>query len=1292
MHDDYLLETHREWIGYVQPVGLLVAPAALVNRNVFPDRNAAELQEQLDVLTLAAEDTEAVVSDFVDFAISFCGWERDDLAGASKEAPLPEELCANLIEYGEILTPTYAVRSVEGAENEWQMLISVEASNVDFDTVVADDGRHWSASPHARFERLLRETGIPVGLLTNLRSFRLVYAPKGETSGFATFDLKSMLEVAGRPMLAAFHMLLRFERLFGRPEDSLSSLLAESRQYQETVSTQLAEQVLVALNELLRGLHAADLRAGYSTIVALARTDPDHLYSGLLTALMRLVFILYAEDRDLFPRNPVWEQHYSLGGLFERLRDDAALYPDTMDSRYGAWAQLLVLWRLMYSGGQHDSLKLVARRGQIFNPQRFPFLEHATDVENSDIPAVSDGVVWRVLESLMVLDGERLSYRTLDVEQIGSVYQSVMGFTIELTQGTSIAIRPAKRGGAAATINVDELLAEVAAKRPEWIRERTDRKLTAKQLGAIKGVASVADVQSALSSIIDERITSKPLPAGVPVLQPTQARRRTGSHYTPRQLTAPIVAEALRPVLERLGEKATPEQILDLKVLDPALGSGAFLVEACRQLSERLVRAWEYHDAAPPFPPDEDALLYARRLIAQRCLYGVDRNPMAADLAKLSLWLATLARDHEFTFIDHAIKHGDALVGLFRDQIAQLNWKGEGPQTFAATLVDHALAEAQHIREQIRTMPERPEDELCALLIHADAHLASVSILADALVQAFFSSDKPKVREQARRRVESTLALGDEGWQARLESAMASFKHVAVSPFHWELQFPEVFLRKNYGFDAIIGNPPYAGKNGIIEANPPSYLSWLQTIHEDAHGNADLVAHFFRRAFTLLRDSGALGLIATNTIRQGDTRATGLRWIRKHNGVIYSAKRRYKWPGEAAVIVSVVHIAKGQYAGLCFLDGRAVQKITAYLFDQGTDDDPSTLSANLSQSFIGCYVLGMGFTFDDTDTKGVASPIALMHELIRKDSKNRERIFPYIGGEEVNTDPLQRHHRFVINFEDMQIEKAMQWPELLHIVEARVKPTRTALPPKNNWNRSVASKWWLFGAYRRELHRKLAGLERALVVARVGERIAFAFLPTRMVFSEQLVVFAIDDYAGFAVLQSRVHEVWARFFGSTMKDDLRYTPTDVYETFAFPSDCFGDSNLENAGRAYYEHRQRVMLQTGNGLTATYNRFNDPSDMSEDVEVLRQLHSKMDRAVLAAYGWADIDATPVFEPEWRDDDGVGPIKYRWPEETRDAVLARMLNLNAKRASEEARSGASVKTLPQPTEGEPELEEV
>jgi hypothetical protein len=313
-----------------------------------------------------------------------------------------------------------------------------------------------------------------------------------------------------------------------------------------------------------------------------------------------------------------------------------------------------------------------ARHGALFDPDRFPFLEGrppgiARQIhERIEPPLVSDGTVFRALDQLLVLSGERISYRALDVEQIGSVYETMMGFRLETAAGRSVAIRAQSRYGAPSTVSLDELLAVDPGKRAKWLQDRADRKLTPKLQAAVKDSVSVPDLHVALWPVIDVAATPDLVPPGAMVLQPSEERRRSGSHYTPRSLTEPIVRTTLEPVLDGLradGHPLRPELLLELKVCDPAMGSGAFLVEACRQLAEQLVESWAVHGGRPELPEDEDELTFARRLVAQRCLYGIDRNDVAVDLSKMSLWLATLAREHPFTFLDHALRHGDSLVG-----------------------------------------------------------------------------------------------------------------------------------------------------------------------------------------------------------------------------------------------------------------------------------------------------------------------------------------------------------------------------------------------------------------------------------------------------------------------------------------------------------------------------------------------------------------------------------------------------------------------------------------------------
>ena len=426
-----LIFAHQEWIGFVQPVGLVVAPTVMVDAQVVPDRNISARQREFRDLLQEAESGVTArwsVRDLRQLFVNWLGWEDGDLEDVDSHR---EELEISLPELQVVLSATWAVPALDESDARWMMLIWAEEPGSDLDNP-PELKDTWNATRHERFERLLRETGIPMGILCNDERIRLIYAPKGESSGHITFDFSQMAVPAGRPILAAFQMLLSADALFmGTEEARLPTLLAKSREAQAEVSTRLSRQVLAALYELLRGFVAADARNGRGALTDLARRQPDHLYGGLITALMRLVFVLYTEDRGLMSDHPVYQQHYSLGGLFARLRADAAAWPDTMDQRFGAWAQLLSLFRLIHGGGRHAGLSFVARQGGLFDPDRFQFLEGRGSDGETEIPMVPDATVWNVLQNLMMLDGERLSYRTLDVEQIGSVYEAIMGFHVE---------------------------------------------------------------------------------------------------------------------------------------------------------------------------------------------------------------------------------------------------------------------------------------------------------------------------------------------------------------------------------------------------------------------------------------------------------------------------------------------------------------------------------------------------------------------------------------------------------------------------------------------------------------------------------------------------------------------------------------------------------------------------------------------------------------------------------------------------------------------------------------------
>ncbi|MBK7906928.1 MAG: hypothetical protein IPJ78_10245 [Gemmatimonadetes bacterium] len=613
-----------------------------------------------------------------------------------------------------------------------------------------------------------------------------------------------------------------------------------------------------------------------------------------------------------------------------------------------------------------------------------------------------------------------------------------------------------------------------------------------------------------------------------------------------------------------------------------------------------------------------------------------------------------------------------------RVAIQTFHWApgGGGAPQLWSQVVDERLREADALRDEIEALAGSDDTrEKQRLLKDADGALRNTRLVGDAVIAAFFGADRDRRREGLRQEYEQLAgqALGGKDL-FRLEELAADLRRRHLEPFHWEVEFPEVFAGTTGGFDAIIGNPPFAGHVMIVSANPPEYTSWLRMVYAGAEGKCDLVAYFFRRSFELLRAGGAFGLIATNTIAQGDTRNSGLRRMCEAGCTLFSVRRRYRWPGMAAVVVSVVHGIRGDYIGQKDIDGSRVDTITAFLFHAGGNEDPRRLPENVGGSFVGSYILGMGFTFDD-DSRGAASSLEEMRVLLAAEPRYQAVIKPFLGGEEINSQSTHTHRRYVIDLGVLTEEAAWhEWPRAMEILERRVKPERLRSSAESGSSHGGrALLWWQHYHGAAELYRTLSGKARTLACSAVSSRFQVTFVKTGSVFAHSAIVFPSDRYETFACLQSRPHELWARFFGSSMKDDLRYTPTDCFETFPFPLDHRESTDLEQAGRECYEYRAELMVARNQGLTDTYNRFHDPADTSGDTERLRVLHAAMDRAVLDAYGWTDLLPEAESVPEF-DEDEIEPgtrarrkYRLRWPDEVRDEVLARLLKLNRQRST-------------------------
>lgn len=1264
---------HETWLGMVQPTdGLVVSVPVLVSAQCF-QRLPPRVQAKLHALCPEGRvaDLSALLAELLDLT--------PDLFDAGDA--IPESLSLYVPEGRQTLRPTLALRSEDGPGHV--MLVWELPDALPLDKAETQTGA-WEYPPVAKFDRLLRHTHVPIGLLTNRRELRLVYAPHGESSGSITFRLDDMATVGGRPILDAFVMLLSATRFFAvaKPQQ-LPALLEQSRKHQGEVTTELAEQVFEALQILLAGFDAAAERDGRDLLRESLEYGDDHFYGGLLTVLLRLVFVLYAEDRGLLPvDHPIYDKHYSLQDLFAELQADQAAHPDSMALRFGAWNRLVALFRAVFLGVKHDGLHMPARRGELFDPNVYPFLEGwgpggsapITLAENRAevrVPTVDDETVYQVLERLVFLGGQRLSYRALDVEQIGSVYEALMGYHVVRLHSDALCLRTSR-----VWVSAKDLLDVAPGRREAWLADEAGvaKAAAKKAVEALKSAKTEAEVLDAL-----EPLRQRNLPvarAGRLVLQPGAERRRTSSHYTPRSLTEPIVEHTLAPLIAAMGESPSAERLLELVICDPAMGSGAFLVAACRYLADQVVAAWTRAGRLELVASaHEDVVNHARRLVAERCLYGVDKNRFAVNLAKLSLWLVTLAKDSPFTFVDHALRHGDSLVGVSAEQLRSFHWQPEKQLDLCRSELDAALMEAIGLRKEIRRLAEDPSPyaarEKERLLFDAEDALSRVRLIADALVGAFFAEDKDKAREAERkRRLAKVLAWleGDEDAKAELVEMQRELREKTPA-FHWELELPEVFdvaradpleedrVNHEAHVDAFVGNPPFLGGKRISTEYGDAFAAWLEMIHGSSK-NADLAAHFFRRADSLIGAHGTMGLIATNTIGQGDTRTSGLQHLVNHGHEIYRATRSMLWPGEAAVAVSVVHLAKGttKHAALeRRLDDLPVSAINSRLRPKPERPDPSVLAANEGLSFQGSILVGIGFTLTPEEREA----------LVKRNRRNAERIFPYLGGEEVNSSPTQSHHRYAISFGDMSLEQAGQWPDLLEIVREKVKPERDRV--KRDAHRKY---WWHYGDKRPALYAAIEGLPRCLVTARVTKHLMFSFQPTDRILHEKLYVFPFDTLAQFSILQSRVHAPWTWLLSSTMKNDLNYSASDCFETFPFP-----DPNpravlpdLESIGQRLYDARATYMLDTNQGLTATYNLLKDPRCTDAPIEHLRALHTDLDRAVLAAYGWSDLEPPPFHTPTTPEEEAALTAFS-------DEVIDRLFVLNAERAHAERLAGPS-----------------
>ncbi|MCC6602227.1 MAG: restriction endonuclease [Anaerolineae bacterium] len=1370
---------HAEWLSLMEISGPFLSMPVLLE--AFPQGLDADDPDHVQQLRAAYEEwadnqggltpEPAIHRAWLDFVLQqSLGLPTDVLAEGQA---IPESIKATLPEHGETIRPDRMV--VDPDSHKPQLLIQTYPVVQDLNKAVP--GLPWKASPATRMMELLHSTEIRLGLVTNGEQWLLVQAKRGETTGYISWYAGLWLEE--RLTLRAFRSLLGVSRFFGVPEaQTLPAMLDASAKDQHEVTDQLGYQVRRAVEILVQAIDRADQDRGRTLLIGVTE---ERLYEAALTVMMRLVFLLSAEERGLLLLgDPIYDQYYAISTLRAQLRSQADQHgEEVLERGFDAWSRLLATFRVVFGGVHHENMNLPAYGGSLFDPDRFPFLEgrrggHRLPINGApsetgspmtghrspmtDPLPINNRTTLHLLEALQILqvkvpgggsrggslaEARRLSFRALDIEQIGHVYEGLLDH--EATRATEPVLGLAGTQNKEPEVPLAQLenlvhgnrlavngnpWADVAEtqldKLLDFLQEETGRSRSALRNSlTADNHTPMTDNRLRIACGNNDVLYRRVLPwAGLvreddyayPVVIPADSvyvtagttRRATGTHYTPRSLTEPIVQHTLEPLVyigpaegwpREKWQLRTPAEILALRVCDMAMGSGAFLVQADRYLAERLVEAWDMtgkrltvsgnpmktEDGLPTtgnrlqitpegkpasgdpnetiLPDnDEERLVLARRLVADRCLYGVDKNHLAVEMAKLSLWLVTLDKNRPFTFLDHALKHGDSLIGA--DEEMFLRWS-HGLREAAMPLFEQEnrrlVEEAKEKRQALQNFEVRDvrdAEEKARLLADAERATARIKLGCDLLVGARLLDDLNQSEQDALLANGLLDYVAGRDWQDPV--AARAVKVAQVLPaFHWHFEFPEVFAAG--GFSAFVGNPPFIGGKRIREQLGDSYRATLSYFYSGSSGNADLSAFFFLHGYRLLSKHGTLGLIATNTIAQGDTRRTGLDSIAKSGGTFFRAVNDQPWPGEAAVVVNIVHIAKMNIKPPFWLDGNFVERITSLLDTQEFIGQPKNLRQNDDKSHIGTYVLGLGFLLEPNDA----------HKLINKDNKNSEVLFPYLVGQDLNSHPEQKPSRWIINFFTWSLNEAETYPDCMEIVRKHVYPER--IKKKGIYSR----KWWQYGRPREHLYETIRPLRRILVLTIVSKTVAFAFVDPGLVYAHRLVVFAYEDAEYFAVLQSSFHYHWAWKYSSTLKQDLNYSPTDVFQTYPFPQITSRNRNSLNlVGEKYHEHRRLLMLERQEGLTATYNRFHDQEEMANDIAHLRQLHVEMDNAVAVAYGWQDLDLGHGFH------ETAQGVRYTISEPARREVLTRLLQLNHQRYEEEVKLGLHDKKSKKP----------
>ena len=752
-------------------------------------------------------------------------------------------------------------------------------------------------------------------------------------------------------------------------------------------------------------------------------------------------------------------------------------------------------------------------------------------------------------------------------------------------------------------------------------------------------------------------------------------RSSSGSHYTPEELVKPLIKHSLEYIIADKLKKANPEEaLLSITVCDVACGSGHILLSAARKIAAELASLRE--GAEQPSPAYYRGAI---RDVIKNCIYGVDLNPLAVELCKVALWLEAHEPGQPMNFLDHHIKCGNAIVGLahfeeLENGIASEAFKtlpGDNKEiaaafkkrntlerktkeqlsTYDVAKVDDDLKGLQKEFTSFSQLPENTPEQI-AQKDKAYQDLTQgkkwfrLKQIADLQVAQFFIPKTEAHKEKLTTHSQYMSCLKTEAQILDRGTALATSLDKRF--FHWFLEFPQVF--QNGGFDCILGNPPYLGGKKISGAYGGDFLNFIHYEYQGVGGQSDLVTYFLRRINEIINNRGFLGLITTNSISEGDTRSGGLDIICSQNAEIVFAIKSTPWVGEANLNVSLLSITKQLNCFKKYLNGKVVENISPLFSEDNDFKFPNPLLQNQDLMFRGVDFGGTGFILDEEEAK-----------FLLKDEKNSNVISNLLNADDLLNIPDCKPKRQIINFRDFELSKAKLFTNVMKIVLERVKPERES---KND--KAAATKWWIYKRNKADLYKKMENLDTCIVIPFTSKFLIAEFTNTNYVISNALNIISNDQIEFLGLIQSTIHEEWARKYGSSLETRMRYTPTDVFETFPLPNDI---KLIRKVSEDYHSNRKAILNNQKIGLTTLYNKMHTTES---EFNSIRDFQNELDYKVIEAYGWQDISLRHDFyEVDYLPENDR--VRYTIHPEARKEVLKRLLELNHKIHEEEVAAG-------------------